>query len=311
MLRTFFKYINSTLSVATMIGGVISLFSIAIAKDEYSLTLYKKSQEELVEKKAALDGLIVLYQGKQIDKLYRSEFLLANTGRKAFTKDFIYQPVALFAENNSSLLSAKIGQVPVVIKQNKLQFTWDLLNPGENLSATIISSGPIGVDASSRVKEITRINFIDEIKNPPNTKRIKSVSLAWGVAALLSIILTIDSLFIIKGDIKLQRVFDYSKNMLPNTLTPEEFIVGVLNRYKDYYESTPRLLVKPQDFESEVRASILTTKAMDEVDIELATQTIIKYARFGNLYSIRSVGFIFWPVVFGFCIIRVIIALVI
>ena len=310
MLTKFIKHLWAAISITATIGGAIATYQLAASTEDYSLTLYKNNEEKLIERNKTIEGLSVTFQGKQIDSLYRSQITLSNTGKKAITQDFIFQALTISTKNNSTIIEAKSEQDGAKVSENKITLQWALLNPGERIKTTIISTGPIEAQLAYRIKEVPNIKYIDELKNPPAPERIKALSIVWLVAALLSIAITLDAISLIRRDSKLQSIFDLPKNTIAGATKLADFLNALFGLYKEYYEATPRLIITPNEFIKKITESVPASEYMSEGDIRLAQNSIITYAGHANLYNIRSVGIFLGPLLFGFCIVRVIAALI-
>lgn len=298
-----------TITFISTVGGAAATYQLVTSTDEYSLTLYKKNEEKLIERNKSINGLTVAFQGKQLDALYSTEIELGNTGRKALTRDFIFQSVTLTPSSYTEIVQIKPEQKEIKSSGNNVVFTWDLLNPGNKLRATILSTGPIDGKMTHQIREVPKIEYIDEVTTPPRSERLKAVYLAWLIAALTSIALTIDAIGLIRNDAKLQAVFDLPKSLIPGSSKRADFLNKLLSLYKDYYVSTPRLLVTPKDFEARIVYSISESEIMSDGDIKLAQRETIDQAKHANLYSARSINIVTGPLLFGICVVRVVAAI--
>lgn len=304
------KNLWTTVAVISTIGGAIATYQLITNTDDYSLTLYKKSEEKLIERDKNVDGLTVAFQGNQLDSLYSTQVELRNTGKKALTKEFIFQPVTISSQNNAKILQATPEQREVQANGNSVVFSWELLNPGEKIKTTILSTESIDSKIIYRIKEVPRIKYIDELTNPPRPERLKALSIVWLIIAIGSIVATIDSIGLIKSDAKLQAIFDLPKAVVAGSTKVSDFLSRLSLLYKQYYESTPRLIVTPEEFDKQILASASTSNVMSEGDIKIFQVRIIEYARYANLYSARSMNIFLGPLLFGFCVVRVVVAII-
>ena len=119
----------------------------------------------------------------------------------------------------------------------------------------------------------------------------------------------VDSIKLIANDAKLQVILNLSKNTPENSISREDFKKKAIELYSDYFKSTPRLLVNPDSFAKHIEDELKGEGLMSEDALKIARIAIVNSARFANLYSIRSIGIFCAPLVLGFCLVRVIIAL--
>lgn len=310
MFATIAKNLWATLTIISTIGGALATYQLITDTDDYSLTLYKKNEEKLIERNKSVDGLTVAFQGHQLDALYGTQIELVNTGKKAITKEFIFQPATVYSKNNAQILKANPKQREVKVIDNSVVFSWELLNPGEKIKTTILSTEPIDCKIAYRIKEVQSIEYIDELLNPPRPERLKALSIAWLIIVIVSIIATIDAIGLIKNDAKLQAIFDLPTIAVAGLTKTSEFLEHLSTLYKHYYESTPRLIVTPEEFDKQMLASISASTFISEGDVKVLQEKIIEYARYANLYTVRSVNIFLGPLFFGFCVVRVVIALI-
>lgn len=153
---------------------------------------------------------------------------------------------------------------------------------------------------------MTKINYINEITNPPAEKRIKSLGFLWLFIILFSIVITRDAILLVKEDMKLQRIFDLAKSLKTSEdIDKKSFLAELSALYEDYYNAIPWALVTPKELVSSVSEKLSPSESIGGRYLEIARTEIIKYVRYGNLYSIRSMNIFTGPLLFGFCLIRI------
>ena len=54
--------------------------------------LYLTEQNKVIENNTGLADLKIIYKNSVVDSLYSTKLLLKNSGKKAITKDFVFEP---------------------------------------------------------------------------------------------------------------------------------------------------------------------------------------------------------------------------
>ena len=310
MIKFLLKHTYTAMSIAATIGGLIGLIQFVATQDDYGLTLYKKSETNLVQKSNDINGVVITYKGQNVDSIYREAFTLTNTGKKALVKDFIFEPVTLTPKSGAIIIQAHPTQAGLNLEKNKFRITWDLLNPGESISFTLVSTLPLEPRLSGRIKEIPKINYRDELKDPPGKVRMQNISILWTALAIIAIYWVFDSIRLIRQDAKLQSLFNLAKTAAVSSIGRKEFITIAVELYTEYHQATPRLFVSPQGFSDAISSAIGSSGKMNNDALQVAHKTIIDYARHANLYTLRAYGIILGPMLFAFCLVRVLFAFV-
>lgn len=157
----------------TIVGLVFAAVGIVapIAWDWWSsssnITLTELQAASLVEKKADVKGLEVLYDGKVVENLSRILFRLENTGRIPIVEsDLIEPPVVELATGvilNSAIESVKPSNLKAAVtsKSNIVQLNFQLLNPGDSITFSILTDAPTPkFVASARIKNISELKIV-------------------------------------------------------------------------------------------------------------------------------------------------------
>lgn len=310
MLKLIVRYIYSLLASIAVIGGVWAFYDQLVAVDDYSLTLTLKNKEKLIENNHKTPGLTMFYNGVEINSLYITKIELKNTGKRALTKDFIYEPVQISVGKSNKILQINTNNIYTTHSKNSITFKWNLFNPNEKIEVLVFSSEPVKINISHKIKEITTITYIDEIINPPTGQKLKAISTFWFLLMIISILLTLDAISLIKNDIKLGNIFAFLRS-LPDrdSIQKEAFLSELLNLYQDYYRSVPVLFVKPDELIKLVSENITQTEYITGNELYKAKVEAIRYVRNLNLYNLRTMNIIGGPFLFIFSFIRIIIAL--
>jgi len=306
MFKLIARYIYTLLIFIGVISGVWSFYSLLATPDDYDLTLYLKSKEKLIENNHSTTGLTMAYNGRQINSLYLTKFQLKNTGKRALTKDFIYEPIQISIGDKNTILKIDPSNKFLSQANNIITIKWDLLNPDQNIDVLIFSTQPIKLNIHQKIKEITRINFIDEIKNPPLTNRFKSINIIWFLLMIFALIITIDGLFLMKNDPKLGKVFAFLRS-LPTlkSIQKEDYFEELTILYEDYYDSTPLLFVKPNELKKLISTKITSSETISDFELVRAKQEGINYVRHANLYNIRTLNVFFGLIIFIICFLAI------
>jgi hypothetical protein len=160
----------------TVIGLFIAALGVVspIAWDWYTkkseLTLLESPIVSLVEKKESIDGLLVTYNGREVDSLRKTIFTLKNSGRTPIVDSDLVSPPTITV-TGGNILQASIEKVfpvnigaklePVGDKHVSIKFP--LLNPGDSVVVGLLVSGEdLEFSAESRVKNIAELQIIDE-----------------------------------------------------------------------------------------------------------------------------------------------------
>lgn len=310
MIKKIFKHTYFLIVLFSTIGGAFAFYQQITNGNDYSLSLYLKNSEKIIENNNRAPGLSMLFNGNEIKSLYLSKIQLKNTGKRALTKDFIYEPITITTGVSNKILQINQPSQNISYKDNILTINWVLLNPKENIETSIFTIEPVNIKVNQKLKEISKINFINEVANPPTDKRIKSLGLLWLFLILFSIAITVDAILLVKADIKLGRIFNLV-NSLPKSgsIDKKTFFANLSALYEDYYQAIPWAFVKPEELINILSEKFSLSESISDRELEILDHEVIKHVRYANLYSIRSMNIFGGPLLFGFCFIRVLVAL--
>lgn len=310
MFKLIVRYIYSFLGLIAIIGGVWAFYDQLVSIDDYSLTLTLKSKEKLIENNHHTPGLTMSYNGVEVDSLYLTKIQLKNTGKRALTKDFIYQPVQISVGGSNQILQINTKNSLLTHTKNSITFKWNLFNPTEAMEVLIFSTQPVKLNINQKIKEISSINFVEEIENPSIAQRFESINILWYLIMIFALIITIDALLLIRNDMKLVRIFNFLTS-LPTlkSIKREDFLSELSNLYQDYYNSTPLLFIKPDELIKLISENITQSKNITDDELIKAEDEGFNYVRYANLYSIRSNNIIAGPLLFILSFIGILILL--
>ena len=149
--------------------GVVApiLWDLWNSRSEITLTL--RQSATLVQKEQALEKLAIQYGGKPIDALSKIVFSLENTGRTAITNEDVITPLQLsFSE--AEVLEVNVGKssptdlgAQLEHDNKEVRIRFPLFNSGDAIEFNVLLSGKnVAYSASARIKNIKRLNVINE-----------------------------------------------------------------------------------------------------------------------------------------------------
>lgn len=284
------------------------------SRDAYSLTLALTKSTRLVPRKIDALHLKSFGEERKSSFLYISDLNLTNTGRKALTNRSEFKPLAVdIGANNKILRLVSSRPNRVHYKKNTIYYDWHLLNPGEHITATVYSRGPIDVHLTYRIKDIEHIHFVNYLKRPPVESRILSLGYLWAILFALSILITQDSVRLLIADIELGKIFRLARSVLscPN-VNKDEYLNSLFNLYTDYARVAPFLFVSPRRLIKLISEAVPDQPEITEkTDILRLDRATIRYVRYANLYDIRvKVNVLAGPILFGMCAVRLLLAII-
>jgi len=311
MIKLIFKNLWLALVVLATIGGAFAFVQQLLASSDYRLTIFVKSQEKIIENKTGISALAVSFEGRRVEQLFATKISVTNTGKRALTKDFVYQPITIETVPPANILQVSPQHPDMRHTKNTITTGFDLLNPNESIDVLIYSDQPIKIQVSGKIREIPKIELADEVANPPAGVRLSTDGVGWLAGALVFLLLTIDAFFVVRSDPELGAVFSLLKSLPESGSIDKAQFLGELKRlYEIYYRSGPILFVTPDQLIESVSAKLSASSSIIEGrDIERVRVEAINHARFANLYSLRSGAIFFGPVVFGFCVLNLLFVL--
>ena len=146
-------------AVAAVISLIIALAGIfvPIGWDDYThktaLEFRIESSTALLPEDPLLKDLNIIYQGKPIKDLTRTDIVLINTGKVPITSQDIIDDPKVIPPHGSELIAAIVlntdpqdlnVQLPLNINHSDVKIKFDLLNPGDFLKFAIYMSGYSG-----------------------------------------------------------------------------------------------------------------------------------------------------------------------
>jgi hypothetical protein len=227
----------------------------------------------------------------------------------ALPKEYIYEPIAI-SVGDANILMLGATEKLVAQKGSTVIVKWDLLNPREKIGINLFTDNPVNVSVTHKIREVSQVKFINELFDPPRVNRIKALGLLWLALLIASILMFFDAVMLVRWDAKLGAIFALTKELKTAVSVDKKvYLDELLNLYSDYYKSA-FLLVKPEDVVSSVANKLESIDPISGRYLEIARVETINQVRYANLYSIRSMNIFIGPLIFGFCLIRILVALV-
>lgn len=305
MIKNVLKRACYLIVALSTIGGVAGLYQQVSSGSDYSLTLYLKSIDKIIENSSRMSDLRVYFNGTEITSLYITKIQLKNTGKRAFTKESIFEPLTISSSTPTKLFRVDCNNNLQSFTAANVFLYWNLFNPADVINCSLFSTEPLAIKVSHKIKEVARIDFINEIANPPTEQRIRALSLGWFFLIVFSILVILDAVLLIKADIKGSRVLGLIKSLsATESVNKEVFIRQLRNLYEDYYHSA-KLFVTPDELVEHVSSQLSSDDAITDRYLEVARKASIEYVMNANLYNLRVYGVFYGPALLIICIVRI------
>ncbi|MCY0855749.1 hypothetical protein [Cupriavidus sp. D39] len=284
--------------IISTIGGVAGLYQQISSSSDYGLTLFLKSADKIIENKSGVSDIRVYFNDKETTSLYLTKIQLKNTGKRAFTKDYIFEPITIASTTPTKLLRADCSNNLQSFTDASFTLRWNLFNPTEAIDCSVFSTEPLTIRLSNKIKEVAKVEFVDQIANPPAEQRVKTLNIWWLVLIAFSVLVTWDAALLVKADSKCSRVLGLIKS-LPETesVNKEVFLDELRKLYEDYYQSA-KLFVTPDQLADHVSSQLQPGDAITGRYLQVARDAAIEYVMNANLYNIRAYGIFYGPALF-------------
>ena len=95
-IRIIQKAFTRLYQLLVFLSVIVALYqSIKYLTDgsEYDLTVYLTEQNKIIENDTGLADLKIIYKKLEVKSLYSTTLLLKNSGKKAITRDFVFDPL--------------------------------------------------------------------------------------------------------------------------------------------------------------------------------------------------------------------------
>ncbi|MFJ1257146.1 hypothetical protein [Cupriavidus sp. CuC1] len=298
MIKNILTRVWYLVVVISTIGGAAGLYQQISSSSDYSLTLYLKSADKIIENRSRMSDLRVYFNDKETTSLYLTKIQLKNTGKRALTKDYIFEPITIASTTPTKLLRADCSNNLQSFTDASVTLRWNLFNPTDVVDCSVFSTEPITIRLSHKIKEVAKVEFEDQIANPPTEQRVKTLSIWWLVLFAFSVLIIWDAALLIKADSKGNRVLGHIKS-LPDTgsVNKELFFAELRKLYEDYYQSA-KLFVTPDELVKHISSRLPPDEIITGRYLEVARTAAIERVMNANLYFLRGYGIFYGPVLF-------------
>ncbi len=287
-MRKLLTFIYKLLVVLSVIGGAISLYNFVMEGEEFELTFSIEERSKIIEKSTPLTDLKVLYQDIEVPSLFWTYFQITNTGNKAITKEFVFDKIEVLVQEGNLIVNVS-SDASTSSTNKSLKINFDLINPGESLRFHMLTTIEPIFTLRYKIREIKEIKQWDKLENPPLNKRIFEVSVFWALLFVTAFMMLIDSIFLIKEDVKLGRLFSMIKGIQYDKSFDKDQALNELGElYAVYSTSLPFVFVSKDLLLSEVSKKIEELDTTKERDLYILYKFTNALVRNGNLYNIRS-----------------------
>ncbi len=206
----------------TIIGLIIAALGVVapIAWDWWNkrtdLTVEKKQSVTILQKEKSLQKLDILYAGKSIESLTKIRIAVRNAGRTPLTKDDVVSPLTLKFLDGEVLEISDIKENPDHLKvslspgNNKIEINFLLLNPGDSIEWSVLTSGSSGAfTADARIKNISSITLVSA---DAGIQIKASVGFTVYVVGVFSIMFFVVTILLIIDSVKERRIAEVMRS---------------------------------------------------------------------------------------------------
>lgn len=295
-MKKLLTFIYQLLVFLSVIAGAISLYIFVMDDKEFDLTFSIEERSKIIEKNTPLSELKVLYRDIEVPSLFGTSIQITNTGKKAITKDFVFDPIEVILQQENLLVNVS-SNIPTSSTKNSFKIDFDLINPGESLHFYMLTTIDPVFDINYKIREIREIKQWDKLKDPPLNERMLEVSVFWPLLFITAFMMLIDSIFLIKEDVKLERLFLMIKGIQHDLSFDKDQVLNKLDAlYADYSSSLPFVFISKDLLISEVSKKIDELDTSKERDLYILYKFTNALVRNGNLYNIRSTNIFTAPI---------------
>jgi len=177
-------------------AGIISPILWDQYKGRTELTLSSLGISSIIERKAQVQELRVLYGNRPVESVSKASFTLKNTGRKPIVKESVRQPIRVTFKAN--LLKQGIEEAfPRTddysikkVSDNTLEIGFDLLNPNDFVTfSVLLDGGATPVHATGRIVGIKELTITDASRSRSELQGIfRKLGITGGIVLFFSTI---------------------------------------------------------------------------------------------------------------------------
>lgn len=148
-------------------AGVVAPIAWDIWSKRSEVSITAKQAATILQADGGIEKLKIMYDGKQIEALSKTTLLLKNSGRTPISKDDVISPVAV--QFGGEILDASLVRespiglgASILRNEGSVAVLFSLLNPGDEIEFSVLSSGAIPkYTASARIKNIREISVVE------------------------------------------------------------------------------------------------------------------------------------------------------
>ncbi|MCG6576498.1 hypothetical protein EGM97_17485 [Pseudomonas sp. AF32] len=161
------KYVIGTL--LSLVAALLPVYLWQTDLSAYSLTVRLVSSSALqLPSDSKIHDMQIFVNGAKIDSPYIHSLALINTGSKPIPTGSFETPLQIRTMNDAKIITAKItatdpADIPVnlSIEDNQVKILPFLSNPNDQITITLVSSGPLDLRAKARIAGVSDVNFED------------------------------------------------------------------------------------------------------------------------------------------------------
>jgi hypothetical protein len=292
-MKKFISFLLKIFNFIALVGGVVGfghlIYSMNIQSD-HQLTLQIVDKQEILRKSDDIQKGLLKFNEVPVESLKVTKFKLTNSGDKAFTKDFLVEPLTVSVENSNISFFVTDATFENQDKA-KISILFDLLNPDESIEFSVITETTASFKHSFRIREIKELEIDDLILSPPLIERFMNLNFFWYFLLFFSIYRVVDGMNILRGDIKLAPILNLIASIKSaSSINSEVFIKDIKELYEAYYLSTRGLYVTPERLEMELKdeaQKLDLNDRKDIVDFYIKAHALVTHH---NLYFLRGLS---------------------
>ena len=182
--------------ILSVVGLGITVYVEFFKEDSY-LSLYMKSQHNVIKKAKNYEEIKLTYKNREINELYSTRFLLINSGTKFFEKEDVLTPILISLDVSEILDVKKYKSAPPSfdldiskVSNNKISIDFDLMNTGDTYEFDVLTDSPVdSFKVDSRIKGLSNFETFHYIENPPLRDRVTSYQIIIFIVSLITTLL--------------------------------------------------------------------------------------------------------------------------
>lgn len=223
------------LIIATV--GIIAPIVWDLWKSRANVELMQLEEVEIIKKQDDLKKLVIMYGKEELDNLTRIRFIFSNTGTKPILSEDLIKPLTITFEEGTKVLDTRIeavypsdleATVSRAGKDSRVQLRFPLLNPGDNITFSLLIAGCPGTPfgASARIVGVEKLSIVKPESEPKRAQ--KSIPLHVTILGVVSMLCFAIALLGIRDSVrewKFKRKLADVESIIPPGVSEEELIV--------------------------------------------------------------------------------------